>query len=233
MNRPLFHLGPRLALCASFVREGVRVADIGTDHAYLPVWLVKEGKVSYAIAADVKTGPLRRAERNVARYHVEDCVSLRLSDGLEAVFPLEADDIILAGMGGETIAEILSRAPWLKDREKHLILQPMTSAEELRRYLRQNGFAVQREEAACEGGHCYSVMLAWYAPHALPQGELYEFAGLLRGENAGERAYLTQCAARLQKKAEGLARAEGGEDPARYFALAEQIRRLAGEGEQR
>ena len=138
MNRPMFRLDPRLELCASFVREGCRLADIGTDHAYLPVWLLKKEKISYAIAADIHLGPLRRAEKNIRKYHVEEKVSIRLSDGLETVFPIEVDDIVIAGMGGETIAKIIAEAPWLKDEKKHLILQPMTSAEDLRRYGMRN-----------------------------------------------------------------------------------------------
>ena len=101
MPHPLFRLGNRLALCASMVREGTKLADIGTDHAYLPIWLARKGRISSAIAADVKPLPLRSAEQNIRRYHVEEQITTRLSDGLRALSPDEAGDIVLAGMGGE------------------------------------------------------------------------------------------------------------------------------------
>lgn len=139
MPHPLFRLGNRLALCASMVREGTKLADVGTDHAYLPIWLARKGRVSSAIAADVKPLPLRSAEQNIRRYYVEEQVTTRLSDGLRALSPDEADDIVLAGMGGELIIRLIGEAPWLKAGDKRLILQPMTSAEELRRFLERRG----------------------------------------------------------------------------------------------
>ena len=126
MPHPLFRLGNRLALCASMVREGTKLADIGTDHAYLPIWLARKGRISSAIAADVKPLPLRSAEQNIRRYHVEEQITTRLSDGLRALSPDEADDIVLAGMGGELIIRLIGEAPWLKAGDKRLILQPMT-----------------------------------------------------------------------------------------------------------
>ena len=93
-------------------------------------------------------GPLQKAAFNIRRYNVGKQVDARLSDGLELIFPNEADDIVIAGMGGELIADIIEKAPWLKDVQKHLILQPMTSAPELRTYLTEHGFAVKQEQAS-------------------------------------------------------------------------------------
>lgn len=98
-----------------------------SDHAYLHIWLVKKGVIQKAIAADINMGPLQKAAFNIRRYNVGKQVDARLSDGLELIFPNEADDIVIAGMGGELIADIIEKAPWLKDVQKHLILQPMTS----------------------------------------------------------------------------------------------------------
>ena len=223
MNRPVFELDARLRLCASMVRKGKRLADIGTDHAYLPIWLVRQGIVPSAVAGDVNLGPLRKAALNVRRYQVEDRVSVCLSDGLDAIFPHEADDIVLAGMGGELIASLIAGAPWLKNGEKHLILQPMTSAEELRVFLADAGYSVTREEAVLSGRHVYTAMLAVYEPGEKALDELYPYIGLLTGETEAERAYLQKQASSLQKRAQGL-RAQAKEEDARHlFRLVERI----------
>lgn len=159
-KKKLFQLDRRLQTCASMVRENQVLADIGTDHAYLPIWLVKKGVIQKAIAADINMGPLQKAAFNIRRYNVGKQVDARLSDGLELIFPNEADDIVIAGMGGELIADIIEKAPWLKDVQKHLILQPMTSAPELRTYLTEHGFAVKQEQAVQDGDHIYTVMRA-------------------------------------------------------------------------
>ena len=112
-EKRLFQLDGRLAKCAAMLR-GVPFADIGTDHAYLPVYLAVRGEIPAAIAADLREGPLESAKRTIARFHVESIVTARLSDGLAAIQPQEAEDIVIAGMGGELIAQILSKAPWLK-----------------------------------------------------------------------------------------------------------------------
>ena len=106
--RPLFQLDARLQMCADFVPPGAVLADIGTDHAYLPVWLCKSGKIPKAIAADIGQGPLQSAGESIARYQAQDRIETRLSDGLAAFSPGEADTIVIAGMGGELIARILS-----------------------------------------------------------------------------------------------------------------------------
>lgn len=204
MPHPLFSLGNRLALCASMVREGTRLADIGTDHAYLPIWLAREGRISRAIAADVRISPLRSAEYHIRRHHTEEQVSVRLSDGLDAIFPNEADDVVMAGMGGELIVRLMEAAPWLKTGDKHLILQPMTSAEALRRYLAREGFAILREEAAEEDGHVYAVIQAAYDPERAGGGMLYPYIGRLNGSTPEGRAYIAKCAGRLSKKVQGM-----------------------------
>ncbi|WP_050697371.1 class I SAM-dependent methyltransferase [Anaeromassilibacillus senegalensis] len=205
MPHPLFSLGARLALCASMVRPGVKLADIGTDHAYLPIWLARQGMISRAIAADVRLDPLRSAERNIRKYHVEDTVSARLSDGLSVIFPHEADDIVMAGMGGELMIRLIETAPWLKNEEKRLILQPMTSAEDLRRSLEREGYAVLQEKAVEEDGHVYSVMQAMYDPAQAGGGPLYPYIGKLQADTEAARTYIAKCAARLSKKADGMA----------------------------
>lgn len=225
-SRPLFLLGRRLSVCAQMVREGVRLADIGTDHAYLPVWLALRGRISAAVASDIRPGPLRRARQNIQRYGVSGVVSERLSDGLGAVSPGEADDIVIAGMGGKMIVRIIEGAAWLRNPEKHLILQPMTSVEDLRLFLAENGFAVLEERAAEEDGHVYSVMLAVYAPELCACGELYPYIGKLTADTEESRVYLRRQVRRLSNRAKGL-RMAGNLAASRESAhLAEEIENL-------
>ena len=115
-------LDERLKTVAALVRPGSRVADIGTDHGYLPVYLVKEGICPRAIAADLRSGPLESARRHVTAAGLSDRIDLRLGDGLTPIEPQEVDDMIIAGMGGETIAGILAAADWVRQPRLRLIL---------------------------------------------------------------------------------------------------------------
>lgn len=150
-------LTPRLKAVAEQVRPGSRFADIGTDHAYLPVRLLLDGTIQSAIAADLRKGPLERARETAERYGVTDRVSFRLCDGLTGICAGEADTVAIAGMGGETIAMILGAAPWTRDGV-HLLLQPMTSFPDLRRWLWENGYSIEREQIAREGNRLYTVL---------------------------------------------------------------------------
>lgn len=150
-------LTPRLARIAACVPMGARLADVGTDHGYLPVRLLLDGTIERAIASDLRPGPLERARETARRYGVEEKLSFRLCDGLTAIDGEEADTIAVAGMGGETIASILEAAPWTKSG-KRLLLQPMTGFPELRGWLGAHGYRIEREYVAREGKRLYSVM---------------------------------------------------------------------------
>lgn len=219
----MFQLGERLRLCASMVRPGCALADIGTDHAYLPIWLAKQGMISRAIAADVRPGPLERAQQNIERYQVQHLVSARLSDGLDAFQPSEAEDIVIAGMGGETMVQILSRAPWLKNAEKHLILQPMTTVSTLRHYLAVQGFTVLREQAVQDEGRVYSAFLTVYRPDLAQEDALYLQIGKLKADTPDNRLYIRKRIEQLQKKASGLARSGKQAEAEPLLRLIEQL----------
>ena len=150
----------RLSLCADMVRGGSRLADIGTDHGYLPIALCLSGAFPSALACDINPLPLRSAQENIAKYGLSDRIQTRLSDGLKAVRPDEADDIVIAGMGGELIRDILAAAPWVKDETKKLILQPMTHHEDLVMWLVENGFAITEQKAALDEGKYYTAFSA-------------------------------------------------------------------------
>lgn len=152
-------LSPRLQMVAGLVPGGSRLADVGTDHAYLPAALLRRGKIPHAIAADLRPGPLERAKETVRRCGLLDRVEFRLCDGLSAIAPQEIDAAVIAGMGGETIAAILAAAPWTREMDIPLILQPMSSLPDLRLWLQQNGYCIVTEELAQEGETIYTAML--------------------------------------------------------------------------
>lgn len=146
---------PRLLAIAAAVPEGASLADIGTDHAYIPIYLCLTGKIQSALAMDVRPGPLARAEENINRYGLAPRIKTRLSDGLSALLEKEADTAVLAGMGGLLIAELLEKAPVTLQT---YILQPMTAVAELRQYLAENGYVITDEVLAQEGEKLYTVM---------------------------------------------------------------------------
>lgn len=156
----VLQLTPRLKTIASLIKNGARVADIGTDHAYLPAWLVLNGVISFGIASDIGIGPLSSAQNTAEAYGVSEKISLRLGAGLEKISPAECDTLVIAGMGGETISDILAAAQWTKQGNHTLILQPMTMAQELRFYLLNNGYAIENEVLCREGRRLYTVICA-------------------------------------------------------------------------
>lgn len=169
---------PRLQLLADWVRPGAALADVGTDHGYLPVWLALEGRVSSAIASDLRPGPLSRARETARAYHAS--VDCRLCDGLAAIAPEEADTIVIAGMGGENIAAILAAAPWTADGRHTLLLQPQSRPEVLRSFLEDHGFTIVREALVRDRGRLYPVMEVTAGEMSLTPGERLCGVKLLR-----------------------------------------------------
>ena len=152
----------RLSAAAAYVRQGACFADIGTDHAYLPVSLLRCGRISHAIATDVRQGPLDRAARTLRETGFSDAVTLYRTDGLDGLERLGLTDIAICGMGGELIAHILDRAPFVRDVSVRLILQPMTKADVLRTWLAGAGFSIPEETVAEAGGKLYCCLCATY-----------------------------------------------------------------------
>ena len=157
-------LDARLALAASFV-VGDRVVDVGTDHAYLPIYLLKSKKVRSAAATDINKGPLERARINAAAYSLDGSIDFYLTDGLGGVPLSDVTDIVICGMGGELIARIIDD-PRLKNTDsghsRRLILQPMSAAAELRQYLAKNGFEVTDGGTALASGKLYQCIVCRY-----------------------------------------------------------------------
>ena len=154
-------IGARLASAVPFVTQGARVADIGTDHAYLPIYLVEKGIASAAIACDVNRGPLDSAVANIREAGLSDQIETLLADGLHGVENFAPTDVLIFGMGGELIVRILSEAPWIRRGDVNLILQPMSRAATLRRWLVENGFAITDEAISLEDRY-YQTVVARY-----------------------------------------------------------------------
>lgn len=154
-------LGNRLCAAASFVRDGAVVADIGTDHAYLPIYLVSEGRAVSAVASDIKKGPADIAKSNVDKYAIADKITVRVAAGLDGIENYSPTDILICGMGGELIASIIDKSEYVRNENVRLILQPMTSVRELRTYL-SNGFFTIDENIVYEDGKLYQVICAAY-----------------------------------------------------------------------
>ena len=218
-------LTPRLRMVGKLIPAGVRLTDVGTDHAYLPAALIGEGKIPSAIAADLRQGPLARAKETVRQAGLTGKVAFRLCDGLSGIRPDETDAVAIAGMGGETIAAILSAALWTRERGTPLILQPMSSMPELRGWLQANGFCIEEERLAREGDTLYTALLV-RAGEMPPLSPAELWAGKnnsdpLRGE------WLDMWIARTGRALEGMARSRGEEILPRRRALEEVREGLA------
>lgn len=155
-------LSKRLELVASFVPEGSRLADVGTDHGYIPIALAERNVICRAVAMDLRPGPLERAKAHICQAGLEEQIETRLSDGLKMLTPGEADTVIIAGMGGELVIHILEEGRHMWKDISRFILSPQSDLDKVRRYLEQSGFAIGKEAMVEEEGKFYTVMeAAW------------------------------------------------------------------------
>jgi len=199
----MLKLSERMLMAAKMVRNGSTVADIGTDHAYLPAYLVLGGIVPKALACDVRKGPLDNAKKTVELYGIEDKITLRLSDGFDEIEPFEADDFVMCGMGGTLMEQLVSRAYWLKDKSKRIIVQPQSHAEDIRRFFVENGFEILFEDACIDGGKLYCAMAAEYTGKITEKKASYIYTGELYRCGKNEAViYLENMCSRLRKKYE-------------------------------
>ena len=167
-------LSSRLLACSTFVNKGDRVADVGCDHGYLGIHLLQSGIAASVIESDVAEGPLQSAMRNAAKFGVKDKMSFYLSDGVKNI-PRDFDCMVCAGMGADTIMSIIHHsAEWLKDSKYRLILQCQSKRPELRQWLYDAGFRINRETLAKDGKFVYSIMEVVYDPgHGITPAETY------------------------------------------------------------
>ena len=227
-----FLTDPRLLLLAQKIPKGAVVADIGTDHGYLVCYLAEKGIASYAYACDIGEKPLENARRQIQSCGLEHRVEAHLTDGLQGL-PLDRiTHVVIAGMGGELIADILEACPGARRQEIGFLLQPMTKAERLRRWLCQNGYELISEEGVAAGKFLYTVMEVAYTGKIWEPEPLFLWTGKLPESRCPHsKALLRRIATRLRRAGEGLATSPKGQASAReYLALAAEIERIEREG---
>ena len=214
-------LSSRLQACCGFIKPGDRVADIGCDHGYLSIYLLKNGIASYAYASDVAEGPLQSAMRNARKFGVAENISFYLSDGVRNV-PRDFDALVCAGMGADTMVSILEAAPWLKDSRYRLILQCQSKREMLRQYLSNHGWHIAEERVLRDGRFLYTVMVVTYDPAAprLSEAETYFPPAMLKAPTTETKEYFDRVLFSLNR---AVTNAGESADPAQVRAL-EQLR---------
>lgn len=163
-------LSKRLSAVADMITKGSSVADVGTDHGYIPIYLALNNLCPYALATDINEGPLERARANILAYGVEDKVGTRLCGGLEGLEKGETDSIVIAGMGGLLIISILEASPEKAHAAKELVLSPHSDADLVRAFLYRNSFIITDESIVKEDGKFYFVIRAENGNAPVPEG---------------------------------------------------------------
>lgn len=159
-QKMLCHTTPRLSIMAKLLSDVHSVADIGCDHAYLPILLLKEDESKKVIASDIGEGPIRKARKNLERFGLDKKVFLRIGDGLKTLKAGETEAIVVAGMGADVIAGILKSGEKTAKSADFLVLQPMTGTEDLRRFLYENGYIIKEEKLVREDRRIYTIIVA-------------------------------------------------------------------------
>lgn len=212
------NLSNRLKEIAVLVPKNCRVADIGTDHGYLPIYLIKNGIAAYCYACDIAEKPLKSAQKNIEASGLHN-IETRLSDGLAKINPAEIDTAIIAGIGGEVISGIIDRCDWIKSCSYTLILQPTTSPEKLRSYLSNNGFCVLCEVAVCENDKIYSIMKVNYCGKKQVLSPYELFIGKLKTDNKDSIAYIKKQLKRVSKLSKDLKNIPLKQEEYKYYSL--------------
>lgn len=200
-------ISQRLLACAGFVNRGDRVADIGCDHGYLSIHLLSNGIAASCIASDINEGPLQSARRNARKFGVTNRIEFFLSDGVQQI-PRDFDTMVCAGMGGETMMSILGSATWLEDPKYRLILQCQSKLPELRRWLYDAGYRINRETLAKDGKFVYSIMEVVFDPgHGITPAQCYITPQLLADNHPLLKEYYERVKHGIELTIFGLSRA--------------------------
>lgn len=205
-------LSKRLDAVASLVRKDARIVDVGCDHGYVPVALVLGGHIPSAIACDINPAPLNSCVNLVNKHSLSERITCVISDGLDRIDGSSVDDIIIAGMGGELIASVLDRCAYVS--EKHLIINPMTHPELVRKWLYDHGWEIINDIIVSDCGHQYSVFDAEYTGVPRVSTEVDWFLGEIN--DFSEREYFIHLLNYLKNKE------KGGADYARLIKIIEE-----------
>lgn len=211
-------LSKRLQRCADYIGCANRVADIGCDHGYLGISLLKNGQVKSVIAADIRPMPLQAAKENAKRFGFDKQMEFFLSDGASAI-PRDFDVMVCAGMGADTMISIIENAPWLKSTSYRFVLQCQSKTAMLRKYLNENGFSIVRESAIKDGRFLYSVMEVIFKQEVpFTPGQCHFSPALAKELTEENIAYYRQVVTRLEREVAGQKEAA---DPVSMVALRE------------
>lgn len=223
----------RLAAAAEFVKEGTVAADVGTDHGYLICYLINEGICTRGFATDINIKPLESARKLIREMDLENEIETVLTDGLKGLPEDEIDEVLICGMGGETIIGILEEAKWVKSEKVHLVLQPMSRADMLRRWLCENGWSIDAEKAVEVEKHLYTVISADYIGGSEVPDDLYCLTGELLGQSDEFALKYVRWQANIQRGiASGLLRSEKEKEHALvHIQLADMLDEQADETE--
>lgn len=197
-------LDKRLLAAASLVRPGKSVCDVGTDHGYLPVYLMEKGITERCTACDINEAPLASARQTLNEHGLSDRVNLVLTDGLSGIAAADAEDVIICGMGGELIARILADCSYSHDPDRRFILQPMTRASHLRGFLCEHGFSILRELPVLDGSHRYTILYVAYTGDRFVPSPLFLSVGKIPDEVSPDAVgYLEGEYQRIRRIADG------------------------------
>jgi len=220
-------LTPRLKTIADLVPKVRNVADIGTDHAYLPVYLIKNDIAQKVIAADINAGPLENAEKTIKNYKLEKYIETRLGSGLKPIEPDEVEIVIIAGMGGLLIRDILIQSKEVVETVETFILQPMIAQDELRKWLHENNFKIDNEKLAKEGNKLYEILVVSKGEMKIEDSIYYEIGpSLIKNEDP----YLLELIESKLKKYTEILRSVENENSLKakekYLECKEKIKKL-------
>ena len=196
-------LSRRLQAIYDLVPMSAKVCDVGTDHAYLPIALEKGGKAKSIIACDINESPLKKAKENIIKLKARN-IDLRLGDGISPVKEKEADTVIIAGMGGDVICHILSSCKWIRNSDILLLLQPMTSAFLLRKFLTDNLFTIEKEVPLEDSSKLYSVIAARYSGVKESRKTGYEYIGEVTPDSVEGKLYIEKQYKIIKERLKGI-----------------------------
>ncbi|MGI6332270.1 MAG: tRNA (adenine(22)-N(1))-methyltransferase [Zhaonellaceae bacterium] len=228
-QKTIIKLSPRLQAVAELVKPGLKLADIGTDHAYLPIYLIQQGKSPSAVAIDIHRGPYESALKQVALQGLEDKITVILGNGLEPLQPGQVDVVVLAGMGSATMIEILEAKPELVLKLQQLVLQPMVGVGQMRKWLVENGWAINNEILVKDDGFIYTVLSALPGEQSISDWLTLELGPILLKEKPPLlKDYISKMLSDYENVLINLAQTQSQEVKQKRLDLLEKINLLKG-----
>ena len=222
-------LSKRLQAVEKLIGPYSSVADIGSDHAYLPVALIASKNVSFVVAGEVNPGPLMAAKLTIAASGMEDHISARLGDGLQVLAPGEVEAVVIAGMGSTVIRGILERSPEVTGSLRRIICQPMAGAVQMRQWFQKQGWKLVEEDLVLEEGRLYEILAAEPGEMSPMEPMLLEIGPLLwQNRHPLLREHLKRLLQKTRKQSAAMAKSEDPDVLAKRVSCQEKIRMLEG-----